>query len=118
MKISTERKKQLQAQYKQMKPDMGIFAVINKVNSRHYLEAVKNLKGKINRTEFQLKAGSHSNKELQKDWQQLGQEEFEIIVLEFLEYDEDESRTDYSDDLELLNMDWIDKLTEQGIQFY
>ena len=118
MIVSSERKKELQAQYKQMRPDMGIVAVVNQSNSKTFLDIAVNLKGRINRIEFQLKSGGHPNKELQKDWRELGQDRFEIKVLEQLEYDEDESKTDYRDDLELLKMEWIDKLTGQGIQLY
>lgn len=118
MKLSSEKKKELQAQYKRMKPDMGIFAVINKSNDRYYLETAKNLKGGINRTEFSLNFGSHTNKELQKDWQELGADRFEIKILEKIDYDEDESKTDYSDDLQLLEMLWIEKLGKGNVQLY
>lgn len=118
MKMSGERKKELQAQYKLMKPDMGIFAVINKSKTKYYLESTQNLKGKMNSTEFKLNAGSYPNKELQKDWQDLGADRFEIKILEHLEYDEDESKIDYSDDLKLLEMLWIEKLSKEGVQLY
>lgn len=38
MNISKEEKKELQAQYKVMKPKMGLFAVINENESKYYLE--------------------------------------------------------------------------------
>ena len=118
MKMSSEKKKELQAQYKLMKPDMGIFAVINKNNAKYYLETTSNLKGKINSTKFKLNAGGHPNKELQKDWQELGANKFEIKILEQIEYEEDESKTDYADDLELVKMIWIEKLSKASNQFY
>ena len=118
MKLSSEKKKELQAQYKLMKPDMGVFAIINKSNGKHYLEATHNLKAKMNSTEFKLKAGSYPNKELHKDLQALGADGFEIKILEQLEYDEDEPKTDYTDDLELLKMIWIEKLTKENVEFY
>ncbi len=118
MKISSERKKELQEQYRQMKPDMGILAVINKDHKRCWLEAAPNLKGKQNSVAFQLKNGSHVNRRLQKDWNELGEQAFQIVVLEQLEYDQDESKTDYREDLEVLKMMRIDKLKEQGFQLY
>jgi hypothetical protein len=114
--MSSEKKKELQEQYKLIKPDMGIFAVINKSNGKHLLETTKNLKGKINSVKFQLKSGGHSNKELQKDWQALGSEQFEIIILEQIEYDE--CKVDYKDDLKLLKMIWIEKLTKEHVELY
>lgn len=72
MKISSERKKELREQYKLMKPDMGIFAVICKTNSKHYLETTQNLKGAMNSTKFKLNAGMHPKRDLQKDWNEFG----------------------------------------------
>ena len=118
MKMSTEKKKELQNQYKQFKPDMGIFAVINKNNGKHFLEATKNLKAKINSTQFQLKMGGHFNQALNKDLQALGPDGFEIKILEQLQYDDDGIKTDYSDDLELLKMIWVEKLTRENVQLY
>ena len=118
MQISKERKKELQEQYKVMRPEMGIFAVINKNSSKYYLQATQNLKGMINSTRFKLDGGAHPNQELQKDWQEIGEECFKIRVLEKMEYDKDESKTDYTDDLDILKMLWIDKLKDKGITLY
>ncbi|PKM94265.1 MAG: hypothetical protein CVU84_12470 [Firmicutes bacterium HGW-Firmicutes-1] len=118
MKLSSDKKKELQEKYKQMKFDMGLFAIINKSNSKHYLETSQDVKALINRREFTLKMGMHPNKELQKDWQQIGQDGFEIKILEQLEYDEDDSKTDYSDELELLKMIWIERLIKENIEMY
>ncbi len=118
MNMPSEKKKELQAQYKMMKPDMGIFAVINKSKERYFLETTTDLKARINSTKFKLMAGAHVNKELQKDWQTQGADEFEIKILELIEYDYDESKTDYSDDLELQKMLWIEKLSTGNVTFY
>ena len=118
MKMSSEKKKELQAQYKLMKPDMGIFAVINKSTSKYFLETTPNLKGKINSVRFQLKSGGHPNHELQKDWREFGADKFEIKILEQIGYDRDESKTDYTEELELLKMIWLEKLAKESIQVY
>ncbi len=118
MNISKDKKKELQDQYKLMKPDMGIFAVINKNNAKYYLETTPDLKGRINSTKFKLNAGGHPNKELQKDWQEFGANVFEIKILEQIEYEEDETKTDYSEDLEILKMIWLEKLGQVMAQFY
>ncbi|NLJ72434.1 MAG: hypothetical protein GX333_05430 [Syntrophomonadaceae bacterium] len=57
-------------------------------------------------------------KELQRDWQELGAQQFEVKILEILEYDEDESKTDYSEELELLKMIWVEKLIKEDIELY
>ena len=118
MKISSEKKKELQAQYKLRKTEMGIFAVINKSNAKHYVETTQDLKAKMNSTEFKLNLGSHPKKELQKEWQEMGRDQFEIKILEQIEHEKDEAKTDYTDDLALLEMLWIEKLIKEGIHFY
>jgi len=118
MRISSEKKKELKKQYQLLRPDMGLIAVINKSSSKHYLETARNLPGILNSTVFRLKTGKHHNRELQQDWQWLGSDGFEIKVLEKLDYDDDESKTDYEDDLQLLKMIWIEKLTAGDIPLY
>ncbi len=113
-----DRKKELKEMYKQMKPDMGIFIVQSKINNKYYLETTQNLKGKINSTKFQLEAGSFRNQELQKDWNKYKAENFEIKVLENLKYDKDESKNDYSEELEIMKTIWVDKLTKENKQPY
>jgi hypothetical protein len=113
-----DRRKELKQQYKQMKPDMGIYAVYSKINNKYFVEATQNLKGKINGTKFKLGAGGHPNRELQREWTENGEENFAIEILEKLEYDKDESKTDYSEELALLEMMWRERLAEKGIEFY
>ncbi|MEL7649957.1 MAG: GIY-YIG nuclease family protein [Sedimentibacter sp.] len=105
-----DRKKELKELYKQTKSEMGIFAVQAKDGGYCFLETTKNLKGKINSTRFQLQLGSHPNKDLQQKWNELGEEAFEIAVLEKLEYDKDESKTDYSEELSIMKMLWDARL--------
>jgi hypothetical protein len=58
------------------------------------------------------------NKELQKDWKQHGEAGFMIEIIENLEYDKDGVRTDYSEDITLLQMIWEDKILQQGFELY
>ncbi len=113
-----DRKKELKQQYKQMKTEMGIFVIRSKVNHKSYIEATKDLKGRINITRFKLEFGSHPNKELQKEWKEHGKGNFIIEILENLAYEEDETKTDYEEDLILLHMIWTEKLSKQGIELY
>lgn len=112
------RRKQLVEQYKQMKPDMGIFWIRCKVNDKIFIETSQNLKGKINSIKFQLGAGAHPYKELQMEWDKFGEEQFEFEVLELLKYDKDETKTDYSEELSILRLVWEEKLNAQNKVFY
>ncbi|NLV91706.1 MAG: GIY-YIG nuclease family protein [Firmicutes bacterium] len=113
-----DRRKQLKAQYREMKPDMGVFMIRSKANEKHYLEETQDLKSAINATKFKLKAGIHPHRELQQDWTRYGEDNFSIEILDQLEYAEDESKTDYSKDLQELRLLWEEKLAKQNITFY
>ncbi|MBB6216098.1 hypothetical protein HNQ80_002197 [Anaerosolibacter carboniphilus] len=112
------RKKELKEQYKQMRHEMGIFIIRSKVNNKCYIEATQDLRGTMNGTRFKLGAGAHPNRQLQKEWKEFGEGNFTIEILENLEYDKDESKTDYKEDLALLRMIWEEKLLKQKLEFY
>ncbi|MGI6606715.1 MAG: GIY-YIG nuclease family protein [Peptococcia bacterium] len=117
--MDAQRKKELISQYKQTRPDMGIFIIRCKVNNKYYLEGTQNLKGRMNGAKARLAGGLHLYRELQKEWNELGEENFTFEVLENLEYDkEDEAKTDYTDDLVLLQMEWEEKLAKEGLVPY
>lgn len=116
--MDKSRRKELTEQYKLTKPQMGIFIIRSKVNNKCYIQATQDLRGVINGAKVRLAGGIHINKELQKEWTDFGSENFTIEILENLEYDKDESKTDYTEDLALLQMLWEEKLSEEKIEFY
>lgn len=101
-----------------MKPQMGVFIVRCKVNNKCYIQGTQDLKGVINGAKARLGGGMHPNRELQKEWSELGAENFIFEILENLEYDKDESKIDYTEDLTLLEMIWEEKLRNEGLEFY
>lgn len=113
-----DRRKELKLQYKQTKPQMGLFIIRSKVNNKCYIQGTQDLRGVINGAKVRLEAGMHPNRELQKEWKESGAENFEIEILEHLEYDKDESKTDYTEDLNLLQMIWEEKLAKENLEFY
>ena len=113
-----DRKKELKQMYKQMKPDMGVYLIRSKSNNKCFLEVAQDLKSRINSTKVKLGLGIHPNRELQKEWQKEGEAAFDFEILEILEYDKDESKTDYTEELTVLQMLWEEKLTKQGLEFY
>ena len=59
------------------------------------------------------------NRDLNKDWKRLGKDAFEVVILEKLEYDEDDQGSkDYSDELEMLYGEWQRKLRSEGTELY
>ena len=116
--MDPQRKKELKELYKQLKPDMGILAVKHTSSNKYYLEGTQDLKSTVNSIKFKLNFGNHPNRQLQKDWQKDGKESFTIEVLEKLKYDEDETKTDYSEELAILKILWEEKLLQQGARLY
>jgi len=116
--FTMDRKKELKALYKNMKPDMGIFMIRSNFSNKCYIEGTQDLKETINGTRFKLNFGNHPNKGLQKDWKEHGEESFTIELLENLPYDKDESKTDYSEELAILKMVWEEKLLKEGMELY
>lgn len=116
--MDKDRKKELIAQYKQMKPDMGLLIVRSKVNNKCHIQTAKDFRSGINGLKVRLEGGFHPNRELQKEWKEFGAENFTIEILDKLEYDQDESKTDYSDELALLQSIWEDKLAQDNVEFY
>lgn len=110
-----DRKKELKMQYKEMKPQMGIFIIRSKVNNKCFIQTTKDFRGGINGAKVRLAGGSHPNRELQKEWNDFGSENFIIEILEKLEYDNDES---IIEDLALLQMIWEEKLAKENKEFY
>lgn len=104
---------ELKRQYKEATQQMGVFAIRNLVNGKVLLGASLNLPGMLNRTRFQLDAGSHKVAALQHDWKAHGADKFAFEVLDELSPVEDKNH-DYSDDLNTLEALWLDKVQPYG----
>jgi hypothetical protein len=116
--LDPKRKNELTLQYKQTKPAMGLFIIRSNSNRKYYLEGTQDLRGRMNGALVRLTGGMHPCRELQKEWNELGQDNFTVMVLETLEYDKDEAKTDYTDDLKLMQMIWEEKFTAEGLTPY
>jgi len=102
-------KKELKKQYKQTVQPMGIYQIKNLMNGKILLGFAKNLPGKLNSVKFQLEHGSFPNRDLQKDFQDLGEKNFSFEAIDYLDPKED-TTYDYSKDLSVLEEMWIEKL--------
>ena len=96
------RKKELQEQYKDYHPPMGLLVIRNRQDGRFALMSSQNLPGSMNSVRFQLNLGSYPNQALQRAWQAQGQEQFIFEIVEELSYDEDDEGRDYRPDLQVL----------------
>ena len=113
-----DRKRELKMQYKLMKPEMGIFIIRHREGGKCYIQATQDLRGVMNGALARLGGGIHPFRELQKEWNELGAEQFIVEILERMPYDKDETKTDYSEDLELMQLMWEEKLKKENYEFY
>jgi hypothetical protein len=102
-------KKELIKEYKMNPPQMGIFRITNKINNKIYLIASKNLPATYNRFPATFIIGNYFIRDIQKDFDEFGQEAFEYDTLDVLERNDD-LNYDYTDDLNELLKLWVDKL--------
>jgi hypothetical protein len=106
-------KKEIKKLYKQKPPDMGIYQVKNLASGKIYIGRAMDLNGKLNSERFQLKNGMHMNRELQKDFADLGEETFAFEVADRLR-PKDGPGHDLGQELKELEDIWLDKLQPYG----
>ena len=105
--MEKDKKKQLREQYANRHPDMGIVGW--QYGKRLWIAVTKDARADKNRSEFQLKLGTWPNKELQTLYT-AHPEEFTWSYLCPLRYED--PTEDYTEDLELLLMDFMEKHPE------
>jgi group I intron endonuclease len=111
-------RKELNREYKERVKPAGVYQVKNIVNGKMLLGSSLNLEGPLNRHKFMLKIGSHPNKALQKDWDELGAEQFVFEILEEVQQRRDDPNFNLKDELTLLEMIWLEKLQPVGERGY
>jgi len=110
-------KKQIKEDYKSKKQPAGIFAVHNLTDNKMFIGTSRDLPSILRRFQFTLKMGNFPFQELIDDYKRLGENGFEIKILDELELkDETEEETDK--ELKILETMWIDKLKKEGVLFY
>jgi hypothetical protein len=103
--------------YKQTPRPMGIYRIKNRSSGKIYIGKATDLNGKLNSEKFQLRNNMHMNKELQGDFNAMGEEEFTFEVLDRLQPKED-PHYDYGYDLQTLEVIWLEKLQPFGSKGY
>ena len=117
MDSKLKSKRELNREYVERVKPAGVYQVKNLVNGKVLLGSSLNLEGPLNRHKFMLKIGSHTNKALQKDWDELGPDQFVFEILEEVQR-RDEPGFNLKDELELLEMIWLEKLQPVGERGY
>ena len=110
-------RKELQREYKERVKPSGVFQIQNLANSKVLLGSSFNLEGPLNKHRFMLNINSHPNKELQKDWNELGPDQFTFEILETIPV-KDNPNFNLKDELTLLEEIWLEKLQPFGERGY
>ncbi|MEC0246863.1 GIY-YIG nuclease family protein [Paenibacillus chitinolyticus] len=111
-----DRRAELIRQFKEMETEAGVYQIRNTTNDKIFVESSPNFKN-INGRTFELNIGSHLNKELQKDWTELGEEMFVFEVLEIVEKKKS-GYFDLKDALKKMERKWLDRLQPYGDKGY
>ena len=110
-------RKALIREYKESRRPMGVYRVYNTVKRKSLIGASNDLPSMLNRQQAQLRMSVHPNRELQRDWNELGADAFEFEVLDTLTAPE-QGDHDPTQDLRALEELWLDKLSPFGDQGY
>ncbi len=117
MSENKKTRKELQREYKERVKPSGVYQVKNLANGKVLLGSSLNLEGLLNRNRFTLRNNSHTNKELQKDWNELGPDQFVFEILEVVQV-KDDPNFNLKDELTLLEQIWLEKLQPFGERGY
>ncbi len=108
MKSMIKSKKEIIQSYKEMKFKMGVFQIRNITSNKVFVEGSTDLSAIWNRHRFQLNNGSHPNVNLQKDWNDSGEQNFLYEIIS--ELTEDETMTDPRKEVKKLEIMFLDEL--------
>jgi hypothetical protein len=102
-------KKELKEDYKQSEKSMGVFRIKNSTNNKVLIDHSLDINAKWNRHRTELKFGSHRNRELQKDWIELGEDKFTFEILSTLKESKEEN-INYNKELKILQNMVVEEL--------
>lgn len=110
-------RKEIHREYKERVKPSGVFQVRNMANGKVLLGSSLNLEGPLNKHRFMLKINRHPNKELQKDWNEMGPDQFSFEILETVQIS-DNPNFNLKDELTLLEEIWLEKIQPFGERGY
>jgi hypothetical protein len=110
-------KRTLKQQYKESEIPAGIYRVVNTQADRSLVGSSVNLPAILNRHRADLKMGAHRNQELQRDWNELGEDAFAFEILDTLKPRE-EPGYDVKQELSTLEELWLERLAPFGERGY
>ena len=93
--MDIKRKKELLNEWKMRRPEMGIISISCTATGNQFLGISKDTKADLNSNRFRLSVNLHANKQIQKLWNEHGEQQFLFSVVKTLEYkDQPEEQTE------------------------
>ena len=111
------KRKEIKEAYKQLKFKIGVFQIRNLTNGKVFIGSSLDLVASWNSQRFQLNAGLHQNGKLQKDWNEMGAENFIYEVVSELHQD-DNAVVNYNREIKKLEDLVIDDIQPFGEKGY
>ncbi|MDR1537905.1 MAG: GIY-YIG nuclease family protein [Clostridiales bacterium] len=109
------RKKELAEEFSKIKVFLGVAAIKNISSGKTFVTSSPNLKNNWITLKMQLNLGTFANKELQKDWNELGETFF---AYEILEQKDASDAVDARWEAKQLEKKWMDNLLPYGDKGY
>lgn len=98
--MNNQRKRELKEAYRTSRPPMGVLSFRCVPTGESFLLASRNIPGDTNGVTFKLNSDYHPNRHLLELWRRYGEENFQVEVLEELDYrDESDDPADYKEEL-------------------
>ncbi|MBI1227088.1 MAG: GIY-YIG nuclease family protein [Bacteroidetes bacterium] len=111
-------RKELIAEYKNLKPRIGVFQIRNTTNGKVLIEGSTNLDKIWNRHSTELRFGNHRNKALQQDWNEFGEHSFVFEILSEIAQPEDNSPFDAGREVKMLEKLFLEERQPFGEKGY
>lgn len=108
------RKRDLVRDYKERKPQRGVFSVTCAATGERWVATSKNLDKQQNSLWFTLKLGSHTNRALQAAWNAHGEDTFAYEILDELSEDVTDAYA-IKADLKTMEELWCEKLNAKTV---
>ena len=116
--MTMDRRKELKQQFKETSVEAGVYGIKNHTTNKIFVGSTPNFKT-INGIKFMLDTNNYTtNKELQKDWNQYGKDNFTFDILEKLKKNTDNPYFNEKEALIELEEKWLEKLQPYGDNGY
>ena len=113
--MDAQRKKELMQAYKVVPTYYGVIQITNRQNGKIFIDTVPNIKNRWFFYQTNLKKNFYRNTPLQRDWNELGADQFSFQILWKKENDD---VMNMHDELKQLKREWLLKLQPFGERGY